>query len=393
MTTLFTSQLPVTERVELEEAAYQYLMSHTAAGSWLHIGDRDSRLSRCAGETAKHLGIELTVSPALDSRVAHRVTHCFLEADRFGVTGFADAIDLLVSIDTVKTLCGTGFLQSDGHRQVLLEKFPGRLTLAGSLVWWAVTEPASIPKNFRGALCLPCFQDNWRVEENFAWRSELVEGLDVHIFDDNFEPAESERLRAVARHCDWHYHRSELGEHPDFTGNRTEFSEYNRFIWESLTGLADQYDFVVKLDTDACFLERDWWHEMAARLSGRDAMLGTFDFRPISEVEPFWELANRHGYTLPKPEFPLHLQGGMYAISRGALHLLKAMGFLLGQHHGFGEDGYMSYCAQCLGIELLPATTFGSWSYRKRPPLNALRHLKAMHPLMRREWPAWNQKR
>lgn len=379
----------VAERENLASAAYEFLLTRKTTGTWLHVGNGNTGLARSARAAAERSGIKLTVTTPFDAPAfAEQRPHIFLEADCLSAGDFVRLIDDFCATNSCGTICGNGFLESEPHRRVLLDRFPDRLTVIGSSIWWVVTEPPAKPPDTRGAVCVPCFRDTWRIEENLAWRTELVSGLDVHIFDDNFEPAESDRLQAIARNCGWRYHASNLGEHPDYTGARNEFSAYNRFIWESLTGLADGYDFVIKMDTDACIVEETWWHEIAARLTGQDALLGTFDFRPIREVEQFWDLAGRHGHMLTRHDYPMHIQGGIYAISQGAMRLLKAMGFMAGEHRGFTEDGYMSYSAQCLGIELLPATTFGSWSYSKQLPLQVLTHLKALHPLMRREWSA-----
>ena len=375
-------------QLEMAQIAYEHLLTRGGGRRWLHVGSGDSDLAAWVRRSARRMNIVWDVIKADDARsAADEAAHLFIDGNELPADVFAQLLSRLATRVEFSIVCGTGFHQSGAHRHSLLSVFPGRISLVASTVWWAQPEFPALPKQTRGAVLVPCFQDTWRVEQNLAWRPELVAGLDVHIFDDNFAPGEMDRLSAVARACGWHYHQSGLGEHEDFTARRMEFADYNWFIWKSLTSLADDYDFVVKVDTDACLLNPDWWHELAARLQGRDAMLGTFDLRPMYEVAYFWHVAWQNGYSPPVPAYPLHLQGGIYAISQGALLKFREMGFLPGPHHDFTEDGYMSYCAQLLGIEMLPATTIGAWTSLKRPPLDNISHLKAIHPLMQREWP------
>lgn len=376
-----------THPCELAQAGYEHLLIHGRAGSWWHVGEADTPLARLGGTVAGELAVHWQCVEKTD-KAGDTPWNCFIDGNALTAAEFADCLESLGHRRPSGFLCGTGMLRSSRHRAELLDRFPDRISIISSVVWVVVPDYPHPPVDVRGAVFLPCHGDTWRVEQNLAWRTELVAGLDVHVFDDNHAPAETDRLAAIARECGWCYHRSGLGEHPDYTASRAEFSDYNRFIWESLVSLGNEYDFVIKLDTDACPLRADWWHEAAARLTGREAMLGTYDLRPAHEVTDFWQVARRHGYSLAVPRFPMHLQGGTYALSRGALQRLKGMGFLAGPHNGFTEDGYMSYCAQLLGIELLAAATIGSWSSQKRPPWWALTHLRSVHPLMRRRMPS-----
>lgn len=378
--------------LEFAEMGYALLVSRNRAPGWIHLSKQETSVAGIGRRTCHLLGVPWRMENffADDHSPLLRHNLC-VEAESFSCEEFSNLLDWITAKKCTGAVCGTGFVSSGRHRDILLKRFPNRITLIGTAMWMLTETATAPPKKVRGALMTPCFQDNWRLEQNLGWRPELVEGLDVHIFDDNYQPAESERLTAVARECGWYYHRSGLGEHPDYTSNTKEFSTYNRFIFESYMTLVDDYDFVVKLDTDACILQPDWWHEIAARLTGRTALLGTFDLRPLFEVGYFWHTAWKHGCWYDAPPFPLHLQGGIYALSQNALYRFREMGFVPGPHHDFGEDGYMSYFAQVLGIELLPATTFGSWTNLKRPSLESLTHLKAIHPLMRRDWNDFNR--
>lgn len=377
---------------EFAEMGYEFLVSRNPRPGWVHFAKEETALALVGQRAAT---IQRTtwnrIDPAcLDASQLIGDAHCFIEAEQMSADEFALLLDRITGPEGGNRLCGTGFLSLDGYREVLLDRFADRISLLGTATWWVTDPIPPVPPYSRGALLMPSFQDNWRIEQNLAWRPDLTQGLDVHVFDDNYQPAESDRLAAVAKSCGWHYHNSELGEHPDYTSNTTEFSTYNRFIFESYMRLVEDYDFVVKLDTDACLLQPDWWHEIAARLHGRAALLGTFDLRPLYEVGYFWQVAWRNGLWYDVPPFPMHLQGGTYAVSKEALLRFREQGFVPGPHHDFGEDGYMSYFAQALGIELIPATTFGSWTNLKRPPLEAIRHFKAIHPLMRKNWESAN---
>jgi len=371
-------------QLEMAQIAYDYLLSRSNGSPWIHVGPEESGLARFAERSAKRQGVKWV---AEDAELVTGIgsTNVFVDGDALSEGEFAAALRRLDSLETDTMVCGTGYHTRPAHRVLLNKKFSDRITHVASSVWWVRPGLPPLPKNTKGAVFIPCFQDTWRIEENLAWRPELVNGLDVHIFDHNFAPAEMDRLSAVARNCDWTYHHRGTRDHPDFTSCRAEFADYNRFIWQNMTGLSDGYDFVIKLDTDACILDRYWWHEAAARLHGRTAMMGTFDLRPMYEVAYFWHVAWQNGYNPSVPAYPMHLQGGIYAVSRGALRSLGDMGFLPGPHHDFTEDGYMSYCAQMLGVEMIPSTTLGSWTRLKRPPLEHLGPFKAIHPLMRRD--------
>ncbi len=373
---------------ELAQAAYGYLLHLGGTGRWQHVGSPESHLAQFGRDSSKLLGnswklvdagsiLEVDVTP----------THLFIDGDSLTLDRFVESLQAAHAFADSSIICGTGSIKDQAYRDVLFNTLEDRISIISSVAWWVLPKLPPLPSAVRCAVLTPCFRDTWRLEQNLAWRPELVSGLDVHIFDDNFEPAEIERLSAIARECGWHYHRSGLGEHPDYTDPRAEFSAYSRFLWESFVSLADDYDIVIKVDTDACLLRPDWWHEAAARLQGKNAMMGTFEVRRAHEVADFWNVARRNGYSVSTPQYPMHLQGGIYAITGGALRLIRKMGFMDGPHFGFTEDGYMSFCAQLLGIEMVPAATFGSRTRHKCPPMRCLTHLKAIHPLMRREWP------
>jgi len=369
---------------ELCETAYHHLLENGGSRPWIHFGSEDSDLSVGGRHSANFLNIEWTMGDEFakikdDSKGAN----VFIDGNSLALESFGRLLDRFACRADEGTVCGTGFFRSDDYRAALIERFEGRISIVQSSVWQLQRTMPPIPGSFRGAVCLPCYQDTQVLEENFAHHPEHLSALEMHVFDDNFEAAESQRVTALARECGWHYHRSGLGKHPNWTNNYADYSQYNRFIWQSLTSLADDYDFVIKLDTDTCILAPDWHHEFAARLCGRAAIMGTIEVRPLYQVASFWNAAWPEGYWREIPVFPASVQGGLYGVSREALQRLRKMGFLPGPHKTCTEDGYVSYAAQLLEVELLPAATVGSWSKLALPPLNSVRHLKAIHPLLR----------
>ena len=371
----------------LMEMAYHHLLNIAISRPWVHVGQIEESLEKAVVRSSRMAKADWSKKQqdhADWSGLAN--ANVFLDGNTLPLELFETLLDMLGPATDSMLLCGAGLFSNPSIREALLKRFPARLAILQSSVWWVQPEIPQPSLGARGAIFLPSFRDTRLVEENFAWRPELFEGLDLHVFDDNHEPAESERLLAIARACGWHYHASGMGRHSDLAHRQIDYSPYNGFIWRSLTSLADDYDYVVKLDTDTCLLAPDWWHEAAGRLAGRVAMLGTFELRPFYQVAPFWNTAWRNGWWRTVPALALGVQGGWYALSQEALRRIRDMGFMPGPHKDFTEDGYMSYSAQLLGIEMLASTTTGSWWRNMRPALAHVDHLKALHPLTRREW-------
>ena len=237
----------------------------------------------------------------------------------------------------------------------------------------------------KGCVFLPTFQDTELLIENFANRPELTQYLDFYIYDDN-EDDESRKVQQLSEANGWHYRRSGQGKHGDFKQEWRDRSSYVRFIWQSLTYLGLDYEFVAKVDTDAYIIDPTWYEEIEKKLVGRDAIIGTPEVRRTKDVNGFWELAKRNGYEVHKETRSIHMQGGIYAISKTALGKLRRMGFLEGSHTGFGEDCYISYCCQLLGIEFCRASTIGSWYKSYRPKSWKILDRKAIHPMSKSEW-------
>lgn len=237
-----------------------------------------------------------------------------------------------------------------------------------------------------GCLFIPTFRDSDLLEANFGGRPELSGELDIHVFDDNFERDENIRVERLCRENHWRYHRSNRPSHGSWEDDQADLSGFNRFAWESLTGLGEHYDFVIKIDTDAYIIDPGWSHEIGHLLSGRKAIAGTPEYRPVRDVTSFWALAKQAGFKFDLSEYVMHVQGGIYGFSRSALRSLREMGFLAGKHVFLAEDCYLSYACWLLGVEFLATTTIGSWYRPYRPKLEEISRLKAIHPLTRSEW-------
>ena len=126
--------------------------------------------------------------------------------------------------------------------------------------------------------------------------------------------------------------------------------------------------------------------EFGSLLHNKCAIAGTPEYRPTHDVISFWELAKEYGYNHEYKDMSMHMQGGIYALSKKALKKLREMGFMKGKHYGFAEDGYMSYTCQILGIDSVYTIGIGSWWRSYRPNLHDIKHLKAIHPLSKSEW-------
>lgn len=314
----------------------------------------------------------------------------FLDADHAYEAVRRDLLAWLPKIRPGGILCGHDYTWKEGVRRALHELFGDGVTLLGGSVWQVAEGARARPSGGRGCVFIPTFRDTGLLAENFGGRPELTARMDVCVFDDNFEATESARVEALCQANGWRYFGSERPRHGEWRQEQDDLSRYNRFIWESMTSLADEYEFVVKMDTDAYVVDSSWDEEMARLLRGRTAIAGTPEHRPSRDVMSFWNLARAAGYPVAAvPDYVMHMQGGIYGLSRGALRALREMGFLAGEHVFFAEDCYMSYSCQLLGVEFLTTRTVGSWFRPYRPPLEVIRSLKAIHPLARSEWHAF----
>lgn len=218
------------------------------------------------------------------------------------------------------------------------------------------------PPPGRGAIFILTSRDTALLEENFAGQDA---GIDLHVCDNNIEPAERDRVRALCEANGWSYTRSDL-------------SDLNRAVWEGMTTLGRDYDYVVKMEPATLILDPAWHHRMARLLCGRAAIAGTPEYRDVRDVASFWT-----GRAAELTETVLHFQGGILGMSREALRLLRDAGC---PRVPVGPDCCLSYMCHLLGIEFFPDPTTGSWFAPYRPPLREIAHLRAIHPLTRFEW-------
>ncbi len=302
--------------------------------------------------------------------------------------------DLLAWIPKLKedgVLFGHDYIWKEGVRTALAEVLPGKFKLAGGSLWQMLPRWQGPPKPMKGCVFLPTFQDTDRLEENYHNRPELSQALDFHVYDDNSVAAESKRVKKLCKANGWFYHKHKRASHGDWMQEHHNMEGYNYFVWDSITRLGEDYDFVMKMDTDAYIIDADFHKEIARLLSDGPAIVGTLEHRPTNDVMGFWNLAKSYGYTFELGDWIAHIQGGIYAMNKAALKRLRKMGFMHGTHSYFSEDCYMSYSCMLLGIEYISMNYSGSWWQSYRPPLDQLQYLKAIHPLMKSEWEAWQQ--
>lgn len=250
---------------------------------------------------------------------------------------------------------------------------------------------SNLPKGAlpRAGACvfIPTFRDTDRLEQNFAGTLGDVP-YPIFIYDDNLEEKESRRVKALCRTAGWKYRRLHRGGHQGFAEERLNHSGFNQFIWTIFTTLGRKHAYVVKLETDSYILAPDWINEFDYALNGHCAIAGTPEYRAIHEVRSFWNLARDAELPFGLSSRIMHMQGGIYGLSRNACEKLAQMGFLGGRHVNFRDDCYISYCCQLLGVRFVQITTVCSWAKGRRPALETLHDLKAIHPLCHSEWTA-----
>src|ERR1041384_2064105 len=151
-----------------------------------------------------------------------------------------------------------------------------------------------------GCVFIPTFRDTHLLEENFCGRPELlVPGLDYYVYDDNPDPRENARIKELCQANGFIYRHSGRGPHGDFCQEINDRSTYNHFIWNTFTTLGQQYDFVLKIDTDALIIAPDWQAEYAQLLAGQRAFAGTPEYRAHRETHPYWDFVKQFGYARP----------------------------------------------------------------------------------------------
>jgi len=237
----------------------------------------------------------------------------------------------------------------------------------------------------RGCVFLPTFRDTDLLRENYGNRPAIGTAIDFHVYDDNFEGEAHDEIKRLCDENEWFYHATGRREHGDILADYSDLESWNRLCWASMTSLAENYDYVVKLDTDTLILASNWQEEIAGQLHGQIACAGTLEYHRPNQAAEFQKLAQRRGYSFELRESMRHLQGGLAAYSKGALLKLREMGFLEGPQP-FAEDFYLSYACEILRVPFLETKTVGSWWHPYRPPLDHLVGLRAIHPLRRTEW-------
>jgi len=314
----------------------------------------------------------------------------FLDADHNYEAVKRDIHAWLPKLKDHSCLCGHDYTFREGVRHAVQEIFHDRVELLGGSIWRARAEQPS--PSAKGCAFIPTFRDSARLYENFDGRSNLLSELDTFIYDDNFEAGESELVRSFCERNGFTYRLRERPRHGSWEDAQGDLSGYNKFIWKAICELGQAYDYVIKLDTDTLLLDPTWYHEISRiLLTNPGTIAGTLETRPMKDVVSFWMLAKYAGYNVARTTYVTHMQGGLYGLGRDATGSLRSMGFLEGRHVFFGEDCYISYCCHLCGITFQPLMSVGSWFRAYRPKLETIAYLKAIHPLMRSEWDAFER--
>jgi predicted O-methyltransferase YrrM len=312
----------------------------------------------------------------------------FLDADHNYEAVKRDIYAWLPKLKDHSCLCGHDYTFREGVRQAVHEIFHDRVELLGGSIW-RVQAKQPFPRG-KGCAFIPTFRDSVRLYENFDGRGNLQAGLDTFVYDDNFEPPESELVRSFCERNGCTYRLRERPRHAGWEDEQGDLSGFNKFIWNAICELGQTYDYVVKLDTDTLLLDPTWYHEISQiLLTNPGTIAGTPETRPMKDVASFWIVAERAGYNCARTNDITHMQGGLYGLGRAAIDSLRSMGFLEGRHVFFAEDCYISYCCHLCGISFQPLKSVGSWFRAYRPKLDTIDYLKAIHPLMRSEWDAF----
>lgn len=276
----------------------------------------------------------------------------------------------------------------EGVRTALAEVLPRRVALVGGSLWKMLPPWESGPAKGKGCIFIPSFEDTDVLAQNFGNRPEIRQGIDIKVYDDNSDPAESAALEALCKENHWEYHKVDRPKHRDWIADEQDLSGFNHFIWDTFTTLGLEYDYVLKLDTDALIVAPDFYLEFDRLLTGKEAVAGTLEIRASNQVGNFWELAAANGHPYTPPSHVGHMQGGIYGFSKAALLRLREMGFFKGPHRYFGDDPYLSFCCLILGIPFVETHYSGSWWHPYLPKMERLRHLRAVHPMLRSRWEA-----
>ena len=314
------------------------------------------------------------------------VDQIWIEPDYLAAADMQSVRSWLKKLKPGGCVAGRLHRKSEQCKSVVLELCGDQVQYFDNDIWKFTPTNGATGNPGRGCVFITTYEDTDLLLENFGGRSQLTNGIDYIVYDDNFKADEISRVRAACERNNWIYRKSPRGKHGTFGEEVNDRSSFNHFIWDTLTTLGCEYDYVIKMDTDAYPIDPTWYHEMARILYGSRKIAGTPEHRPTKDVMSFWELAGKAGYSFELKKHIMHVQGGIYGISRRALIDLREMGFLDGRHVFFGEDCYMSYCCRLLEVEFQKTSTIGSWWRPYRPKLDRISYKKAIHPLSRSEW-------
>jgi GT2 family glycosyltransferase len=286
-------------------------------------------------------------------------------------------------------LFGHDYIWHEGVRTGLAEVLGDQFKQLEGSLWQALTPWDDRPAQGRGCIFIPTFEDADLLTLNFADRPDLAEAIDIHIFDDNFDPSEIDRVKHLCEANGWHYHFIGRDRHNDWQGDQHDLSGFNKMIWDIFIALGQEYDYVIKVDSDAWIVQPDFYLEFDRLLHGRRAIAGTVETRHTGHLQHFWDLGAHYGYTHEPGEWSSHIQGGIYGLSKAAISELAEMGFMEGVHAYFAEDAYMSLSCTLLGIPLWETDHTGSWWHPYLPEMARLRYLRAVHPMTKTQWESW----
>ena len=360
-----------------------------------HLTDRKAGLGRLIFEqNLALLGHQVTILQSDSADAAEHfadgsVDCVFVDADHTHAAVVRDLRAWLPKLKPGGVLFGHDYIWHEGVRTGLAEVLGDQFKQLEGSLWQALAPWDSRSAQGRGCMFIPTFEDTALLTQNFANRPELTAAIDVHIYDDNFDPQENEAVAQLCHLNGWHYHLVGRARHNDWQGDQHDLSGFNQMIWEIFVALGPEYDYVIKVDSDAWIVHHDFHLEFDRLLTGKNAIAGTVETRPTHDLQPFWDLGIRHGHTHDPGDWTSHIQGGIYGLSQAAIAALHQMGFMSGAHPYFAEDAYMSLSCTLLGIPFWETDHTASWWHPYRPPMARLRHLRAVHPMTKTEWEAW----